>query len=144
MQRFDSIRATVLALVLAPACVLAAETSVLGKVVQLSAERGKYSFQFEQREAEPELVPGCRTLDIELHYRYRPETWLPLAHGDYPSRKQSDAVVVFLKRALREGREIYLGGGFSPIEKPCTFTSHALALEYRGERELVLSYYEKQ
>jgi hypothetical protein len=144
MKRLDSMAAVLaLVLALAPPCALAAETSVLGKVVQLSADRGKYSFQFEQRAAEPELVPGCRTLDIELHYRYRPETWLSLARGNYPSRKQSDAALVFLKRALREGREIYLGGGFSPIDKPCTFASHALALEYRGERELVLSYYEK-
>jgi hypothetical protein len=135
--------ALALTLVLASGCVLGAEKSVLGRVVQLSAEQGRYSFQFEPREGEPELMPGCRTLDIELHYRFRPETWLPLARGTYPSRKQTDAVVVFLKRALREGREIYLGGDLAPIDKPCTLASHALLLEYRGERELVLSYYGK-
>jgi hypothetical protein len=131
-------------LALQPACALAAEKSVLGKVVQLSADHDKYSFQFEQRTGEPELMPGCQKFDIELHYRYRPETWLPLAGGTYPTKKQTTAVVTFLKRALREGREIYLGGSLAPIDKPCTFASHALTLEYRGERELVMSYYGKE
>lgn len=117
---------------------------MLGKVVQLTAEQDTYSFQFEPRADEPELIPGCRKLDIELRYRYRPEAWL--SRGDYPSKKETAAVVAFLKRALREGREIYLGsagGGLFPTDKPCTFASHALTLEYRGERELVVSYYGK-
>lgn len=133
-------------LALGTACAQAAEKSVLGKVVQLSAERGSYVFQFEPRAGESELAPGCSKLDIELHYSYRPDIWLPLARGAYPSRKQTDAVVVFLKRALREGREIYLGsakGDLVAAGTPCTFASHALALEYRGERELVVAYYGK-
>lgn len=124
----------------------AAEGSALGKVVQLSADQGKYTFQFVQREGEPDLVEGCRTLNIELRYTSRAETWLPFARGSYPTRKQTTAAVIFLKRALREGREIYLGSagaGFYPVGKSCTFASHALTLEYRGERELVVSYYGK-
>jgi hypothetical protein len=135
-----------LLLTLLPVCALAAEPSVLGKIVQLAADRDKYSFQFEPRASEPELIPGCRKLDIELRYRYRPEAWLPLSRGAYPSKKETAMVVAFLKRALREGREIYLGsasGGLFPLEKSCTFASHALTLEYRGERELVVSYYGK-
>lgn len=127
-----------------PACALAAEKSVLGKVVQLTAEQDKYSFQFEPRPGEPELMPGCHKLDIELRYRFRPDSWL--SRDAYPSKKQTATVVAFLKRALREGREIYLGsvsGGLFPLEKSCTFASHALTLEYRGERELVVSYYGK-
>lgn len=133
-------------LALAAVCAQAAEPSALGKIVQLSAEQGRYVFQFESRADEPELAAGCRKLDIELRYTYRPDTWLPLARGTYPSRRQTDAVVGFLKRALREGREIYLGsakGRLVPAGKPCTFASHALALEYRGERELVVAYYGK-
>lgn len=145
MKRSGSMESLILAFLLAPgiSCVHAADKSALGKIVQLSAQRGTYTFQFEPRAGEPELAPGCSKLDIELHYSYRPDIWLSLARGAYPSRKQTDAVVVFLKRALSEGREIYLGGGFLPVDKPCTFASHALALEYRGERELVLSYYGK-
>jgi hypothetical protein len=148
MKRSGSVMGAVLAsmLTLMPACALAADKSVLGKVVQLSADQGSYVFQFEQRAGESELMPGCPTLDIELQYSYRPDTWIPRARGAYPTRKQTNAVVAFLKRALREGREIYLGstgGGLFPLEKPCTFASHALTLEYRGERELVLSYYGK-
>jgi hypothetical protein len=133
-----------LLLALAPACALAAEKSALGKVVQLTAEQGRYSFQFEQRDGEPELMPGCRKFDIELRYTYRPETWLPLARGAWPSRKQTDTVVAFLKRALREEREIYLGGDLFALDEPCRFTSQALTLEYRGEREFVVSFHGKK
>lgn len=140
-------RALLAALCIAPLPGGAAEPgSVLGKVVQLSAEHGRYTFQFEQRDGDPELMPGCRRLDIELHYTYRPDTWLPLMRGTYPSRHQTSVAVDFLKRALSEGREIYLGrvgDGLNPSGKPCAFASHALTLEYRGEHELVMSYYGK-
>lgn len=135
-----------LLVVMAARCEAAQPGSVLGRVVQLSADQDRYLFQFEQRAGDPELVPGCRRLDIELRYTYRPDTWLPLVRGNFPSRKQTNAAVAFLKRALREGREIYLGsasGGLLPLGRPCTFASHALTLEYRGERELVMSYYAK-
>jgi hypothetical protein len=134
------------AFLILPVYAAADNVSALGKVVQLSADQGKYTFQFVQRDGEPDLVEGCRTLDIELRYTYRAETLLPFARGNYPTRKQTTAAVTFLKRALREGREIYLGSagiGFYPVGKPCTFASHALTLEYRGERELVVSYYGK-
>lgn len=150
MRRAGSGRALALLLMLAVVAPRGAAEpepgSVLGKVVQLSAEQGRYTFQFEQRQGDAELIPGCRRLDIELHYTYRPETWLPLVRGTYPTRRQTNAAVTFLKRALREGREIYLGragDGLYPSGRPCAFASHALTLEYRGERELVMSYYGK-
>lgn len=133
-----------LMLSLLPLRAAAADVSALGKVVQLSSEQGAYTFQFVQRDGGPDLVAGCRTLDIELRYTARAENWLPFVRGSYPTRKQTAATIAFLKRALREGREIYLGSagdGFYPVGKPCTFASHALTLEYRGERELVVSYY---
>ena len=147
MKRSGSMTLWALAslLALGAVCAQAQEKSVLGKIVQLSAEQGRYAFQFEPRAGE-QLVAGCSRIDIELRYSYRPDTWLPFARGTYPSRKQTDAVVGFLKRALREGREIYLGsakGELVSAGKPCKFASHALALEYRGERELVVAYYGK-
>lgn len=126
---------------------LADDGSVLGKVVRMSSDRGHYTFQFAQDEAGPDLMPGCRHLEIEVRYSYRPRNWLPFVRSEYPSKKQTDNVVAFLKRALREGREIFfgpVGEGFAPVPgATCSFVSHALALEYRGERELVMSFYAK-
>jgi hypothetical protein len=123
---------------------VADDGSVLGKVVQMSSERGRYTFQFAQDDGGPDLMPGCRKLEIEVRYTYRPQNWLPFVHSEYPSKKQTEKVVTFLKRVLREGREIFfgpVGEGFAPVPgETCSFVSHALALEYRGERELVLSY----
>jgi len=120
------------------------DDSVLGKVVQMSSDRGLYAFQFEQSDGGPDLMPGCRKFEVEVRYSYRPQNWLPFVHSEYPSKKQTGGVVTFLKRALREGREIYfgtVGAGFAPVPgESCSFVSQALALEYRGERELVLSY----
>jgi hypothetical protein len=134
----------VLVLCVAAARSLADDGSALGKIVQMSSDRGHYTFQFAQGDDGPDLMPGCRKLEIEVHYTYRPQNWLPFVHSEYPSKKQTDSVVAFLKRALREGREIYFGlagKGFAPVPgETCSFVSQALALEYRGERELVMSF----
>jgi hypothetical protein len=121
--------------------------SALGKVVQFSANRDKYTFQFAQSEGGEDLMPGCRRLEVEIRYGLAPQAWLPFRHSNYPTKKQTQAAITFLKKALREGREIYfssVANGLSPTKAHCVFASRALVLEYQGEKELIVSYYGKE
>ncbi|HSB96379.1 MAG TPA: hypothetical protein VLC91_08030 [Spongiibacteraceae bacterium] len=119
----------------------------LGSVVQFSANRGLYAFQFQQNADGTDLMPGCRKLTVQVRYTLAPQALLPFSKTNYPSRKQTQVAINFLKRALRERREIYFGGvghGLYPTAGSCSFKSNALLLEYRGDKEQVLSYYGKK
>jgi hypothetical protein len=142
MQRFYALLLSMLVLV-----AHADNNSVLGKVVQFSSNKGHYTFQFAQSDGGADVMPGCRHLEIEVRYTIMPQTWLPFAHSNYPTRKQTNTAITFLKRALRESREIYfssIANGLSPTKSHCTFISRALALEYQGDKELIVSFYGKE
>jgi hypothetical protein len=118
--------------------------AVLGKVVQFSANQGSYTFQFAQSAGGKELMPGCRQLQIEVRYEPVSQYWRAFRNANYPTKAQTKAAINFLKKSLRERREIYFSSfsnGLAPTATRCVFTSRALALEYWGEKELVVSYY---
>jgi hypothetical protein len=141
MQRFYALLLSMIVL-----AAHADNNSALGKVVQFSSNKGHSAFQFAQSEGGADVMPGCRRLQVEVHYAVMPKTWLPFTHSNYPTKKQTDTAINFLKRALREGREIYFSGvanGLSPAKSQCAFISKALALEYQGDKELIVSFYGK-
>jgi hypothetical protein len=127
--------------------VQAENNSALGKVVQFASNKGQYTFQFVQSEGGEDILPGCRQLKVEVRYALAPKAWLPFTHSNYPTKKETNTAINFLKKALREGREIYfssVSNGLFPTKAHCTFASRALALEYLGEKELIVSYYGKE
>jgi hypothetical protein len=92
-------------------------------------------------------MPGCRQLQIEVDYAPVSQYWRSFRHANYPTKAQTKAAISFLKKSLRERREIYfssVGNGLAPKTTRCAFISRALALEYWGEKELVVSYYGKE
>jgi len=138
MQRFYPLMLSLLALT-----AHADNNSALGKVAQFASNKGQYTFQFVQSQGGADIIPGCRKLTVDVRYTLAPQTWLPFTHANYPTKKETKAAITFIKRALREGREIYFSSVASDSPSTtthCTVASRALALEYRGEKELILSY----
>jgi hypothetical protein len=122
----------------------AQQGSVLGTVTQFSANQGRYNFQFVQSAGDRDLMPGCRQLQIEVRYQPVSQYWRSFRNANYPTQAQTKAALNFLQKSLRERRQIHFssfGNGLAPTATRCTFTSRALALEYWGEKELVVSYY---
>lgn len=79
----------------------------LGKIVAFSNDSGTYLFRFVQTDGNRDLLNGCRTFNVKVHYeRVSWFSWLPFVQSGHPTKQQTKIAASLLHAANQSGQTV--------------------------------------
>lgn len=115
---------------------------VSGRVTQFSISADTYLFEFEQAKGEDELIKGCKTFKVHVHYEHVPwYSWLPFVDSAHPTWENTKEALKYLRDSSRVGHLIYfgyMGSGLVHTAEQCVFDSKGLEINHG----VVISYHD--
>ncbi|NTW64677.1 MAG: hypothetical protein HGA46_11540, partial [Chlorobiaceae bacterium] len=130
-----------------PTLCCAGGDAVSGRVTGFTAKEGKYIIRFLQTENAPDLISGCKEIEVSVKFARVPWfSWLPFVASNHPSKKETDEAIEYMRNANHSNQLInfgYMGYGLVPTEKNCSFKSKGLRIYRDQGKTSVLSFHDQ-